>query len=167
MILDATCGLKEMWHNKNPNDVIFLDIRKGKIVYNSKYSDYTMELGFVNPTILGTHEKLPFRNESFDMIVFDPPHIISHPTGILHEKYTTLKKNWVKYLYNTTKELFRVLKKEGFLIFKWAETSKPLNKILAIFPYKPYFGTNTKSDTYFIVFRKNLQSQKKETQTRL
>lgn len=36
MILDATCGLKQMWFKKDDQETIYLDMRYGAIQYTEK-----------------------------------------------------------------------------------------------------------------------------------
>ena len=154
MILDATCGLKQIWLNKNPKDTIYLDLREGKIEYPSKYRNHSVE-----PTIVADNRMLPLKDESFDMVIYDPPYILANKaTGVLTTKYGILNPfTWRNDIYRTTRELIRVLKQGGFMIFKWGENNKTIKEALKLFPIKPLFGTNTSNyrvKTWFIVFRK-------------
>lgn len=76
--------------------------------------------------------------------------------GVLHPK------KWVKEIYMASRELFRVLKPHGLLIFKWANSphGRNLEKVLPLFPVKPFFGSvnptqRTTTKTFWIVFRKD------------
>jgi SAM-dependent methyltransferase len=142
-ILDATCGSKTIWYQKNHPLVTFMDKREGKYYHATEIN--TKEIVRVNPNIVADWTKiLPFDNNEFDMIVFDPPHIISSTSCEMTNRYGRLNpSSWRKELKKGIKELFRVLKPNGVFILKWAETSKPLEDVLKLFPYKPMFGTRT------------------------
>jgi hypothetical protein len=53
-------------------------------------------------------------------------------------------------------ECFRVLKPEGTLIFKWAETQFPVSEILSLTPERPLFGQRCgkTAKTHWVVFMK-------------
>ena len=160
-ILDATCGTRSIWFQKNHPCVIFMDKRKEKIYTKSKGTKFrNSRIIKVNPNMLAKWENLPFEDNSFDMIVFDPPHKIEN-RGIkmakLHHQYGRLyRDNWNVVLKDGIKELFRVMKKEGVFVFKWCESDKSLSDVLKYFPYKPLFGTRTgqANKNHWIVFIK-------------
>lgn len=67
-ILDACCGGKMFWYQKQNPHVLFMDIRKecctlcdGRVFE-------------VSPDIMADFRHIPFPDESFHMVVFDPPH---------------------------------------------------------------------------------------------
>jgi len=138
-ILDATCGARGMWYNKSHPLVTYLDKRNGK------YGKYK-----INPDIVADWTKeLPFDNEYFDVILFDPPHIIrpkNYEKSHMINEYGWLNRaTYKKDLKKGLKELFRVLKPEGMLIFKWCDNRKEtdIKMILKLFPYPPICGTKT------------------------
>jgi hypothetical protein len=51
-------------------------------------------------------------------------------------------------------ECFRVLKPNGTLVFKWAESQFPIKDVLALTPEKPLFGHKTSKTTHWAVFIK-------------
>ncbi len=66
-ILDACCGSKMFWFNKENPNVLFADIRSETY----KLCDgRTLE---VKPDIEADFRCMPFPDESFKMVVFDPP----------------------------------------------------------------------------------------------
>ena len=164
-ILDATCGFKGMWFQKNHSLVTFMDKRKG--IFNH-FEKSTIK---VEPDVVCNWDDTPFDDNEFDMILFDPPHIIQNSTkGIMATKYGVLNPlTWKDDLSAGINELFRVLKQEGTFIFKWTETDKRTNikNILELFPYSPLFGTNSKSirsssgKIYWIVFLKYEEKESK------
>lgn len=51
---------------------------------------------------------------------------------------------------------FRVLQKDGILIFKWSDTDIKTSEILKLTPQKPVFGhiSGKRSNTHWICFMK-------------
>lgn len=148
-ILDATCGTKSMWFVKNHPLVTYIDKRSGNFLYWNK-SKAEKTVVKINPDIVADWTKrLPFDDDSFDMIVFDPPHIIKNEESenpIKMEVYYSFlpKSKWKSIIKNGVAELFRVLKPQGVFVFKWAETHADIDDIIRLFPYPPIFGNHTK-----------------------
>lgn len=156
------------YFNKNDKRVLFQDIRN----VSTKLCDgRTFE---VNPDVQADFTNMPYEDETFSMVVFDPPHLVySHKkepefvdygtlddktasTGYLHIKYGALYSDWPDMLTKGFTECFRVLKKGGFLIFKWNETDIKVSEILKLTPYEPVFGhiSGKRSNTHWICFMK-------------
>ena len=72
-ILDATCGTRSIWYQKNHPYVTFMDKRNG--IQHSTHKDNPRKIK-VNPDIVCEWKDAPFPDNHFDMIVFDPPHIL-------------------------------------------------------------------------------------------
>jgi len=109
-ILDATCGAKNMWFNPNHPLVTYFDKRNGKYIHWDKKNAERRIIN-VNPDVVGDFTKLDFPDNSFDMILFDPPHIVkSKPseTEIRMEAYYgyLLKDSWKQTIRDGVKELF-------------------------------------------------------------
>jgi len=162
-ILDATCGFRGIWYQKNHPLVTFMDRRKGKVEFEnsstlSRYRSYK-----INPEVVSEWKDAPFPDNHFDMIVFDPPHMIKKegtkecnmmkPYGYLNEK------TWRQDLQQGIKKLFDILKPNGVFILKWCENSVRVEEILKLCPYTPLFGSNTKSkgktQNFWILFLKH------------
>lgn len=143
MILDVTCGKRMMWFNKNHFDTIYFDKRK-----------------IVKPDVVGDFRHLPFKDDSFELIVFDPPHGPFGPLSNMRRDFGSLKgDDIIPTLYYASRELFRCLQDKGFLIFKWNSLCRSLNRVLQAFPEKPLFGQKTASGqalshTYWVIFQK-------------
>jgi len=160
-ILDATAGSRGIWVQKNHPYVTFMDKRKGKFVsYQSPKDKRTYE---VNPDVVASWDNMPFKDETFDMVVFDPPHIIKKQKtpSRLEIQYSYLDKDiWRKTLKDAFINLFRVLKQDGIFILKWCESNKPIEDIIALSPYPPLFANKTinhnpkTKDSYMVVFLK-------------
>lgn len=148
-ILDACCGSKMFWFDKNNPDVMFMDKRK----VNTKLND-GREL-FVMPDTVGDFRDMPFKDNSFHMVVFDPPHLIkAGKNSWLAKKYGTLDPiTWKSDLQRGFNECVRVLKPYGTLIFKWSEDQIPTSEVLKLFSCEPLFG-DKRSKTRWLVFMK-------------
>jgi len=158
-ILDATTSIKGMWYQPDNDYTVFMDQR---------YEDIRMKKGISNgyillrihPDIIAKWAHLPFKNNSFDMIVFDPPHIIRNEgikNGSITLKYGILHhQSWREVLRSAFVELFRVLRPEGTLILKWAESDINKDEVLKLAAYTPMFGsvTGNKNNTNWICFIK-------------
>lgn len=159
MILDACCGSRMMWFDKSDRRTVFMDKR---------CETHHIDIGtpgtigrtpvVVNPDVVADFANLPFLDESFQMVVFDPPHIeqLEETSGILTKKYGSLVGDWRSMIRCGFSECFRVLKPGGTLIFKWCEVKIPLRDILALTPEKPLFGhrSGKKSATHWCSFIK-------------
>lgn len=148
-ILDVCCGSKMFYFEKDNPDVVFMDIRtESHILCDGR------ELN-IKPDIIGDFRKIPFTDNKFDMVVFDPPHLNKlGGTSWMPKKYGVLNKNtWKDDIKQGFKECMRVLKSEGTLIFKWNEEQIKLSEILKLIDFKPLLG-NKRNKTHWLVFYK-------------
>jgi ubiquinone/menaquinone biosynthesis C-methylase UbiE len=151
-ILDACCGSKMFWFDKNNPNVEFCDKRtlKKTEYYKNRYIE-------VNPDTVYDFTNLPFDDESFHLVVFDPPHLKRcGEKSWMFLKYGKLSENWQQELKKGFSECVRVLAKNGVLIFKWNETQIKLSEVLSLCPLKPLFGNKKpkQSKTHWICFMK-------------
>ncbi|MGJ9488054.1 MULTISPECIES: class I SAM-dependent methyltransferase [unclassified Actinotignum] len=153
--LDLTCGARMMWVNKHDERVIYCDIRAET---HQLCDGRTLT---INPDQKEDFRNLTFPDESFYLVVFDPPHLnhLGH-TSWLAKKYGKLAPSWEDDIRAGFEQAFRVLRPGGVLIFKWNETQIPLSRILTLTPEKPLFGhTGTSSKTHWITFLKTPTSK--------
>lgn len=147
MILDVCCGPKMFWFQKKREDVVFMDIRE------EEYTICDKEVK-VQPDIVGDFRAIPFLNNTFDMVVFDPPHLRwAGSKSIMRAQYGQLSEDWENDIAQGFKECFRVLRPGGFLVFKWCEEQIKLKQILSLTSEKPLFG-NQRGKTFWLIFRK-------------
>lgn len=95
--------------------------------------------------------------ESFSLVVFDLPHLrYAGKTGYLAKKYGRLDEHWPEMLHDGFQECMRVLKEDGVLIFKWAETDIPAQKVWKAIGQKPLFGHHSgkRSGTFWGCYMK-------------
>lgn len=169
-ILDACCGGKMFYFDKTDERVLFQDIREVDTCLCDGRSF------IVKPDIRADFTDMPYEDESFSMVVFDPPHLLRNtgkskmadmygslnekatPTGHQHIKYGELYSDWRDMIGKGFKECFRVLKRGGFLIFKWNETDIKVSEILKLTEEKPIFGhiSGKRSNTHWICFMKKI-----------
>lgn len=147
-ILDACCGSKMFWFDKEHEDVLYMDNRQ----LNETLCD-GRALN-VNPDVIADFRDMPFDDESFYLVVFDPPHLVrAGDNSWLAKKYGKLDELWPIDIRQGFNECMRVLKPNGTLIFKWNEDQVPLSEVLEAIGYKPLFG-NRRSKTHWLVFMK-------------
>jgi len=174
-ILDATCGFKGIWYQKNHPFVTFMDKRKENIDGKTKnYKFKNRRRVKINPDIVSTWKDAPFPDNYFDMIIFDPPHLIKNNGSKLSQmqkQYGYLNKDtWKQDIKEGVEKLFKILKPEGVFILKWCENNARVEEVIKLMPYPPLFGSNTKSKgytaNYWILFLKydvNLKLDEYET----
>ena len=153
-ILDPCCGPREMWYNKNHPNVVYGDIRRV-----GRYEISTHRPWVVQPDQIIDFRSMPFPNNTFRLVVFDPPHVITDTkTGEIIKKYASFSpRTWRKDLKKGFDECWRVLQDYGILIFKWSEKSKPWKEIIKIIGREPLFHHpmgNKKKKTYWATFMK-------------
>lgn len=146
-ILDVCCGGRMFWYNKNEPHTTYMDIRDGD--YSVHRNGYEKKV-IVHPDIQADFTSIPFDDNTFDMVVFDPPHL-THADGYMGAHYGQLPKDWKPMLKQGFDECMRVLKPESTLIFKWCETHIPFSEVLKVFKRKPIFG-DRHSKTRWVVF---------------
>jgi len=140
-ILDACCGPKMMWIDKHQKNTIYVDKRSGS--FKTNRGEYIR----IKPDFVMDYTALDFPDESFRMVVMDPPHIKRAGSNFdLTKKYGLLNpETWQGDLKKGLKECMRVLKPYGILIFKWNDCDISINTILKMFPFRPLFGQGTSS----------------------
>lgn len=135
-ILDITAGNRSTWHWKDCPYATFLDKRK------EKYKVYGQTID-INPDVIGEWNNLPFGDNTYDLVYFDPPHLFDGNESIVAKKYTTLNpKTWKQDLRQAFDEAYRVCKPGGFLQFKWCEGRVKISEI-DFGKWKKLFGTRT------------------------
>lgn len=148
-ILDMCCGSRMFWFDKENPNVEFCDIRKYHEVLGSGH------IIDVNPTTIADFRKLPFPDNSFHLVVFDPPHLMhAGDNSWLAKKYGKLNpETWELDISKGFDEAMRVLKPFGTLVFKWNEEQIALPRILKSIKYQPLLGQK-RSKTQWLVFMK-------------
>ena len=131
-ILDATAGFRMMWENKEHPHVVYSDIRPE-----------------CNPNIISDYRDLKeFKDETFRLVVLDPPH---HIKPLPYEKKRPDRftkcygsplspETWPSDIKKGITESLRVLKPFGILLFKWTTIHIKIKNLIEVFPVIPLFG---------------------------
>lgn len=152
-VLDMCCGSRMFWHNKKDPRTVYVDIRAGVWPQPDRGPLEVM------PDIIADFRSLPFADETFWQVVFDPPHLHDvGPNSRMKLKYGQLdRRTWQEDIRQGFAEAFRVLRPGGTLIFKWNETQIPTSQVLALTDHQPTVKQRTgKADkTHWILFFKS------------
>lgn len=147
-ILDVCCGSKMFYFDKSNPNVVFMDCRE---LEDTLCDGRKLE---IKPDIIGDFRNIPFPDNTFHLVVFDPPHLIKvGENSWLAKKYGKLTDTWTSDIKRGFSECMRVLKPYGTLVFKWNEQQIRLSEILKNIDYKPILG-NKRADTHWLVFMK-------------
>jgi len=111
----------------------------------------------IEPDVVCDFTNLPFNDNAFSLCVFDPPHAkdLSEKSWVF-KKYGTLTNGWEQMLEKGFSECMRVLKPNGTLILKWADTSISTRDLINAIGHEPLFGhrSGKKMGTHWLAFMK-------------
>lgn len=153
-ILDPCCGSKMFYYDKNNQIVEFHDCRTLKTSLCDGRSLV------IEPDTIGDVTDLKYKNESFYLVVFDPPHMNSlGEKSWMSQKYGRLPEDWKTFFGKAFSECWRVLKENGTLIFKWNDSDIPVSEILKCTDLKPLLGNKRpkQTKTHWLVFFKHTE----------
>jgi muconolactone delta-isomerase len=133
-ILDATAGFRKIWFNKKHPNCLYVDIRPE-----------------CEPDEVQDFRKLPYPNQTFKLVIFDPPHLIEswqpNKNNPFTKYYGLLKaEKWQDDLKKGLLECWRVLEDYGVLLFKWSTHDKAIDNVLASLPFNPLIVEETRSN---------------------
>jgi hypothetical protein len=99
------------WFDRRNTNAIFVDNRREHHLAN----DFSVKNGerqiVIDPDIVADFTDLPFADNTFSHVVFDPPHIQRNgKKSWLLKKYGVLSGDWRAMLRKGFEECFRVLK---------------------------------------------------------
>lgn len=145
------------WFNKQRPDVLYCDIRKEEKGFIKARVNFE-----INPDKIIDFRNMPFADHSFKLVVFDPPHIkFRGHKSWASQKYGSLNsKTWEQDLKKGFEECWRVLKRDGVLIFKWSterdSRSVKIGEVLKLFNKEPLFGhpSGRSGNTMWVCFMK-------------
>lgn len=149
LVLDACCGGRTFWLDKEHPNTLYIDIRDEDEGLCPERKNFK-----IKPDMQLDFRNLPFPDNHFKLIVWDPPHIVQKDgqlrlQGILVKKYGALHADtWGSDLKRGFNELWRVLDINGTLIFKFHDSHIKFEKVLKLFHTQPLFGTITKKRNY-------------------
>ena len=140
-ILDACCGSRMFWHDRNNPDVLYCDNRyiNAEVIYTSKKETRRIT---VMPDIKADFTDLPFADNSFVHVVFDPPHLLHvGKNAWMAKKYGRLEEGkWRQMIHDGFSECWRVLKPNGTLVFKWNQNDIDFEEVFRVIGREPLYG---------------------------
>lgn len=161
-ILDATCGDRTIWFQKHEPHTIYCDRRReewdgyfGKAL--NKNGKQKRRHLVIDSDVQCDFTDLPFEDNRFSLVVFDPPHIENlGQNSWLRKSYGSLYGDWKPMIRDGFHECMRVLKVGGVLIFKWSDISVSTRDILNVIGWEPLFGhrSGRKMNTHWLCFMK-------------
>lgn len=147
-VLDACCGSRMFYFDRQNPEVIYADNRE---LETTLCDGRTL---LIKPDVKMDFRDMPYPDNSFKVVVFDPPHLIHAGTwSWLANKYGILPADWPEYLKQGFSECMRVMEPDGLLIFKWNEDQIKLSEVLRVFDKKPLLG-DQRGKTRWLVFIK-------------
>jgi hypothetical protein len=150
-ILDACCGGRMFWFDKQNPLAVFCD--------NREFTDTLCDgrVFEVKRDILADFTSLPFEDGAFKLVVFDPPHLTGGGAkSWLVKKYGKLPADWEDTILRGFNECMRVLDDYGILIFKWGEEDISVGQNLKVIRRSPLFGhkSGRMNRTHWMCFMK-------------
>ena len=153
-VLDPASSMRSFYFDKNDVRVLFGDIRE-----NETHTLTNNQVIHIEPDMVMDFRKLPFADNTFKAVIFDPPHLFNlSEKSQMRKKYGVLdKQTWQNDIKLGFAECFRVLQPYGTLIFKWNETSVLLKEILKLTTQKPVVGhpSGKRMNTHWVLFIKD------------
>ena len=155
-ILDVTCGDRTMWFQKKHPSAIYCDKRREEWEGVFGTTQKRRHL-VIDPDVQCDFTCLPFEDNSFPLVVFDPPHIKNlSDHSWMKKSYGSLSDGWEQMLHDGFAECMRVLKPDGVLVFKWSDISISTRDAINAFGQEPLFGhrSGKKMNTHWLCFMK-------------
>jgi len=144
-ILDLSAGSRSIWFNRLHPSTVYVDIRPEMI-----------------PSVIADTQQLPFKENFFDLVVFDPPHVTCGPRSVMAKYYSSMEAEDIKRLIQlTSNEAYRVTTSTALMAFKWNDHDVKLERVIKLMEgWEPLFGqrvagrTKHRSGTYWCMLRK-------------
>jgi len=162
IILDACCGSRMFWFDKENPDVLFADIRTEKVEVKDSTCKTGIRVVEIKPDIEIDFRNMPFKDNTFKMVVFDPPHLNKlGKSSWMAKKYGVLLPTWELDIKTGFNECMRVLEPYGTLIFKWNANQITVNQIINAIGHQPLFGhkSGKQANTHWMAFIKQQLKQ--------
>lgn len=152
IVLDPASGSRMFYFDKADTRVVFGDNRdESHVLCDGRALE-------IHPDIQMDFRALPFPDETFKVVIFDPPHLVrAGDRSWMKKKYGRLDpETWQHDIRQGFAECFRVLAADGVMIFKWNEVQIPVRTILELTPQRPLVGhrSGKTARTHWITFVK-------------
>lgn len=163
IVLDATCGSRMIWFDKHNELALYVDRREmdDEAIWKSG-NGKSVRYCSIHPDVVADFTNLPFQDNTFYHVVFDPPHLTRiGENAWLAKKYGKLPKDWRGCIHDGFAECMRVLKPGGTLVFKWNEYEIPVKDVIAAIGEDPLYGNRSgkAAKTHWLVFVKRLEEK--------
>jgi hypothetical protein len=136
-ILDACCGNRSMWFDKNHPNALYIDKREFEQLERQGHQSKIV----VKPDMVMDFRKMSFQDRSFKLVVCDPPHLTKlGDSGIYCKLYGKLSPDWKTDLKDGFQEMWRVLDDYGILLIKWNDYEISFKELRKLFPTNPLFA---------------------------
>src|SRR5262249_17017527 len=122
----------DFYPRKRPKRILDATVNKGRFWEESSRPVTGLDIDPVHkPDVVGDNRAMPFRTRSFDVIVYDPPHVpnqgkdqpkdFNHRFGLVLKSPATNGYNFNHLYPPFAREAYRVLRPEGVLFCKIAD----------------------------------------------
>lgn len=147
-ILDACCGSRMFYFDKQDSRVVFNDIRR----IDDKLSDGRRLI--IQPNTQFDFRKMPFKDKEFKLVIFDQPHLVkAGKRSWLAKKYGVLPEDWHSYIKDGFDECWRCLDRGGTLIMKWSCNQIKTSELLKAIEQTPLFGDKRGNKRWLFFFK--------------
>ena len=161
LILDATCGSRSILFQKDEPHTLYVDQREFNTEKRFGSKD-SLRKYICKPDVISSFTSLPFPDNSFYHVVFDPPHLVrAGDDAWLTLKYGKLPQDWQSVIKQGFSECMRVLKPNGTLIFKWSDVQVTTREVIDAIGMEPLYGhrSGKKANTHWMAFMKIPEAQ--------
>jgi SAM-dependent methyltransferase len=122
----------DFYPKKSPQRILDATVNAGRFWVGSSRNVVGMDINpKVEPDVVGDNTDMPFEDQSFDVVVYDPPHIPNQgkdKAKDFNTRFGLVIKSSIEQGYNFShlyppfvSEAYRVLKKDGILLCKIAD----------------------------------------------
>ena len=122
---DVTFSSGKFWNGVGYEPSVKLDIAPPMKTVKDKETGEKTLIPVRDDVMTGDSRNLPFPDDSFQSVMFDPPFIVAHGKasiiGNRFGSYRTMKDLW-QFYDDSLSELARVVKKGGFIVWKCQDT---------------------------------------------
>jgi len=114
-VLDATCGGRSIWIDKDHADAVYADLR----IRDEGFCGHGGRTYSIQPDVQCDYRDLPFTADSFDAAVIDPPHAtrgdgMEQLKGVVTKKYGALEaETWHDDLRSSARRRKRTTPRRG------------------------------------------------------
>ena len=136
-ILDACCGSRMMWFNKQHPNTLYIDNRMEEYLEKQGHQNQII----IKPDMIMDFRNLEFPDKSFKLVVCDPPHLTKLGENRIYRRlFGKLdENNWREDLKKGFSEMWRVLDDYGVFLLKWNDYEIGFGELKKLFPVKPLF----------------------------